>query len=528
MPMRSTSSISIRTRCNRALFCALILLLSMASPAMASYLKDDALHLGVISVATQKVNPLDPVEREFMSLTDLMYEGLMYIDDDYRPQPCLAEKYQVSENGKTWYFYLREDVTFHDGTALTAYDVAATAEEILRLAEEGKGRYSTLRYFVSSIQASDKLTVVVQTTNRPTYAFLYAMNFPVLKASEVQADNPVGTGAYYLDIFVPTDYMLLSSYIGWWQNTPDYSQIMVTFHETNRELISSYEYSRVDAVLTRAITAAQYRSGITSYNISYRTTQLETLMMNNNAVELEDVRVRQAIRYMINMDDLVDNVYYDMVTRTDTPLIPGTWTYHDDADGLHEHNKQKAIELLDASGWIDSDDEGTVREKVIDGKVRNLHLRFYVYEEQENSVRVEVADRIAEMLLEVGIECKVETLSFSDVKARMKAGNFDLALAAFNMDTAPDPGFMLISGNTANYMRYNSSKMDALFKTLRASLDSHQYEQTLQEIQQLYWEDCPFICLYYRNGSILTRKMFTDARDVREPEILRGIESFKK
>ncbi|MBQ4552260.1 MAG: ABC transporter substrate-binding protein [Clostridia bacterium] len=528
MPMRSTSSITIRIRCKCALLLAVVMMLSLASPAMASYLQEDALHLGVISVGSERVNPLEPVEREFMSLTDLLYEGLMYIDDDYKPQPALAERYQVSENGKTWYFYLREGITFHDGTPLTAHDVVATAEEILRLAEEGKGRYSTLKYFIDSIQASDNLTVVIKTVNRPAYSFLYAMNFPILKASEVQADNPVGTGAYYLDIFVPRDYMLLSAYTGWWKSQPDIRQIMVTFHSTNRELISSYEYSRVDAVLTRAITAAQYRSGVTSYNVGYRTTQLETLMMNNRSVELEDVRVRQAIRYMINMDDLVENVYYDMVTRTDTPLIPGTWTYLSGADHLQEYNKQKAIELLDASGWVDGDDEDLVREKVIDGKKRNLHLRFYVYEEQENSVRVEIADRIAERLLEVGVECNVETLTFADAKARLKAGNFDLAIAAFNMDTAPDPGFMLISGNTANYMRYNSSKMDELFKKLRKSLDFNAYSQTLQEIQQLFWEDCPFVCLYYRNGSILTRKMFTDARDVREPEVLRGIESFQR
>ena len=130
----------------------------------------------------------------------------------------------------------------------------------------------------------------------------------------------------------------------------------------------------------------------------------------------------------------------------------------------------------------------------------------------------------------MGVECKVETLTYSDAKARLKAGNFDLALAAFNMDTAPDPGFLLISGNTGNYMRYNNKEMDKLFTTLRsnACLDKNAYAGTLQQIQTLFWQDCPFVCLYYRNGSILTRKMFTDARDVREPEILRGVESFQQ
>ena len=239
MLMRFTSSTTIRIKCKTALLCAFVLLFSCAAPAFASYLKEDALHLGVISVGSHVLNPLDPVEREFMSLTDLVYEGLMYIDDDYKPQPCLAESYQVSTNGKTWYFYLREGVTFHDGSALEAQDVVATAQEILRLAEEGKGRYSTLKYFIESIEATNKQTVVIETKNRPNYAFLYAMNFPVLKASEVQAEMPAGTGAYFVDIFVPEDYMLLSAYTGWWQNMPECEQVMVTFHSTNRELISS-------------------------------------------------------------------------------------------------------------------------------------------------------------------------------------------------------------------------------------------------------------------------------------------------
>ena len=62
-----------------------------------------------------------------------------------------------------------------------------------------------------------------------------------------------------MEAFVPKDYMLLSGYAGWWNGTPSVSEIMTIFHVTNRELISSYEYNRVDAILTRPLTAAQYR-----------------------------------------------------------------------------------------------------------------------------------------------------------------------------------------------------------------------------------------------------------------------------
>lgn len=527
-----TSTISIITRM-RTKLALMLVCCCLAAPAQAQYVTDDALHLGIISVATNRVNPLAPVEREFMSVTDLMYEGLIYIDDNYKPQPCLAEEYKSANNGKTWYFYLRDGVTFHDGTPLTAHDVVATVQEILRLASDSgstnKGRYATLQYFIKTIEANDNKTVVI-TTNRNNYGFLYAMNFPILKADEVQADNPVGTGPYYLDMFDFSSYLLLSCYTGWWQNLPDYRQVLVSLYSTNRELISGYEYSNVDAILTRAITAAQYRTGVSSYNIDYRTTQLETLMMNNNSFELKDVRVRQAIRYMLDLDDIVNNVYYGMVTRTDTPLIPGTWTYWSENDA-QQFNKQRAMELLDEAGWTGYDEYGVrtmVRTDTSTSKVARMHLRFYVYEEQDNSVRVEVANRIADALLQVGIECKVETMTYKDVKEKLKAGSYDLCLAAFNIDFTPDPGYLLISGNNCNYMRYKSTEMDNLFKTLRAAVEENAYRAALQSIQTLFWNDCPFVCLYYRNGSVLTRKMFTDARDVREPEVLRGIETFKK
>ncbi len=519
--MSSTTRISTRIRrASALLLCALLLL----SPALATEMDDD-LQLGIISIVTQRLNPLTSVEREFMSLTDLVYEGLIQIDDDYQPQPCLAERWEASSGGGTWYFYLREGVTFHDGTPLTAHDVVATANEILRLAtDEGsdnKGVYASLQYFVTGISANDDLTVVVK-TNRKNYGFLYAMNFPILKASEVQADNPYGTGPYVVEDFRPSDYLWLCANSRWWQQKATVSEIMTTFHVTGRELVSSYENNRVDAVLTRSITAAQYRSGITNLNISYRTKQLETLMINNRSRELTDVNVRKAIRYAIDLDAIIDTAYYGMVTRADTPMIPGTWAYSAD-DAAFVYNPVKANELLDASVWNDSDGDG-VRDTVINGKKANLHLRFYVYEEQDNSVRVEVANQISDMLAQVGIECKVESMPYADVKARMAAANYDLALATFNTDYTPDPGYLLISGNTGNYAFYRSTAMDELHKQLRQTMGLAEYTAKLREIQALFTEDCPFLCLYYRNGAILTRKVFTTVRDVREPEVLRGIE----
>ena len=157
--MRSTMKTMLSI--NKKLFAVLIALVLLFSCAMAEE-EDDGMTIGIISVTTQYLNPFIAVEREMMSLTDLVYEGLVSIDDDLIPQPNLCKSWEHTKDGDTWYFYLREGITFHDGTPLTANDVVASANTIIDLAKSdaaNKGAYASLRYMIDSISANDNLTV---------------------------------------------------------------------------------------------------------------------------------------------------------------------------------------------------------------------------------------------------------------------------------------------------------------------------------------------------------------------------------
>ena len=160
------------------------------------------------------------------------------------------------------------------------------------------------------------------------------------------------------------------------------------------------------------------------------------------------------------------------------------------------------------------------------GELENLHLRLFYYEEPDNDVRGETANIISSALSEVGIACKITAMNMTDMQQKLRSGAFDLALVAFSMDATPDPGFMLMTSNTANYNRYSSSRMDELFSSLRKETTQEGYRQRLMEIQSLFLNDCPFVCLYWRTGNVVSRYMYTTCRDVREFELLRGIESF--
>ena len=142
-------------------------------------------------------------------------------------------------------------------------------------------------------------------------------------------------------------------------------------------------------------------------------------------------------------------------------------------------------------------------------------------------MRIETANVIKQQLAEIGMNVEIITTTYLDIQEKLSAGSFHLALCSFAMDVCPDPGFLLMSGNTGNYGRYRSTAMTDLCKELRACVNQQDYRAKLMDIQRRFAEDCPFICMFYRSGAVLTRMMYTTARDVREGELLRGIETFR-
>ncbi|MCL2866625.1 MAG: ABC transporter substrate-binding protein [Clostridia bacterium] len=492
--------------------------------------------LGIVSTRTTGIYPLEPLERDIQSLYAVVYDSLIEIDDDYRPAGRLAESWIETNGGKTWTFTLRDNIYFSDGTPLTARDVAATAQYILnRVAQDqqeeggsaqGPGYYRNLAYFVSSVSAPDARTVVFK-TRRSYYGFLYALLFPILPADKLEWENPPGTGAYVITQFQPQELMWLEFNPLWWQTPPQIREIMAVFHLNNKELITAYEYSRVDALFTRNISASQYKTGITSVSLDYRSHQLEMLYINHTEQALKSVNVRKAVRHAINTDLIIKQVYLGMADRADTPVQPGTWLSKE-YPGEYDYNPELAVRLLEEDGWYVYADDG-VRERVVPGREKNqrLHIRLLVYEEPENDVRSATAALIADELEAIGFSVSIIMDTQADAAAKLKSRGYDLALCAVNMDPAQDPGFILMTNNTMNYMRYSNKAMDDAFNTLRGgSPDAAHYQQAMHHIQDIFTQDAPVITLYYRKGVVISRKMYTNARRIRELELLRGIDAY--
>ena len=523
-------------KCNRFVLPAMLMLLMLAIVCPHALASDiDALTCAIVATNDLELRPLQLNQRDVVSVLDVVYEGLFALDDNYAPQPELAYSYSFISDGRRLEVKLREGVTFHNGQSLTAHDVVATLDYMLELSGFDKdlnsevpladrGLYYSTFYSIKSWEATDDLTLLFN-LRRTSYGSLYALTFPILPASEVRNAMPSGTGPYKYDGYEPGSAIWLAANTGWWQRVPKVRNIRANIYGDAERALTAFDQQNVDIAMTRSINASRYSGSLTSFSLAARTRQLEVLLINrayslfksdNNGENL----VREAISYAINRSELISSIYQGMATIAYTPIPTGTWlsnesTINDIYDPL------MAASLLDSAGWKLADDG-----KRYKGNEKMDRLRILVYDEPGSTVRTNAANKIVEQLAAVGIDAYVATWSRGAVQEKLISGDYSMALCAFNFDVNPDPGFTLTSTASCNYTRYRSDDMNDLLAQMRKSVNMYEYQYTMQLIQDQFEQDKPYLPLYWRSGALLSRSAFTDARDIRELELLRGIETY--
>jgi len=504
-------------------------------PALSLAAAPSYLTCAIVATDDLALRPLELNQRDVVSVLDLVYEGLFSMDDNYNPQPELAYSYEFISNGRRLRVVLRDDVTFHNGQKLTANDVVATLDYMLELSGfdndlnseydlVDRGLYYSTFYSIKSWEAEDEHTLLFN-LRRASYGSLYALTFPILPAGEVANDMPAGTGPYKYDGYERGSAIWLVSNKGWWKRAPQVTNIRASIYKDAEKALSAFDAQDVDVAMTRSINASRYSGSLNSFSLSARTRQLEVLLMNRAYKYLKSDEngknlVREAISYAINRSELISSVYQGMASVAYTPVPTGTWlsnesTIQDIYDPL------MAESLLDQAGWKMADDGKRYKNGE---KMENF--RILVYDEPGSTVRTNAANKIAEQLNAVGIPAYVATWSRANVISKLQHADYSLALVAFNFDVAPDPGFTLTSTASCNYTRYRSDDMNDLLAQLRSSVNPADYQNAMSLIQDQFEQDIPYICLYWRSGALLSRSAFTDARDIRELELLRGVESY--
>ena len=506
------------------------------SPQMGGELK-------VPLMAPDSFNPLLTQSRDILNFLNLIFEHPLVLDEKSRPAPSLVEKWEVSEDGRTWTFHVRKDVKWQNGQAMTGEDILFTFQA-LQSGKLGSLYEKDLAGNVNIVEAglrnNDPYTFFVRLAE-PSSEVLGIMTFPVLSKNVYQSPEfmqkekgnfsmtPIGTGPYQVDLSQPYNgtSMKLVRNEDWWNGKPYIDSILARVCQTNEEARAALGKGETDLVDTMAVYANNYSDldKITGYK--YLTENYEFLALNCNNPLFADKNVRKAIAYAIDRTDIISRVYLNNAETVDVPMPSNSWLY-DSAYRIYDYDEKRAAKLLKEAGWTDSDGDG-VLDKIVEGEKQDL--AFTILTNSDNDFRRDVAELISKHLSLVGFRVQTEAVSWEQLQSEnMQKHKFDAILTGYYLDYVPDLRFAFHSSQIGkgknNFYRYQNPELDSLLDTAATAYKEKDKKKAYQKIQEHLVGELPVISLYFRTGSLLVNNRVHGVDKVRELNLYNNIKDW--
>ncbi len=250
---------------------------------------------------------------------------------------------------------------------------------------------------------------------------------------------------------------------------------------------------------------------IDTYGYTYIAMNMRPDGIKQNLI-LNDINVRRALAYSSQIDNMIKVVNKGINKRVASPVAPLKKECNQDLK-LIPFDLKKANDLLDKSGWKDSDIDG-VRDKIISNKKVSLELELIYF----NTIPdwKDMAVIIAEGMKQAGILIKPVACDYPTWMEKVSTHNYDLAMGSWNTSSFPEDYSQLWStasyiGNGSNYTGFGSAASDSLINAIAKETNATRKIQLEQEMQKLIYDEQPYIFLYGLVRRCVVHKRFDNA-----------------
>jgi oligopeptide/dipeptide ABC transporter ATP-binding protein len=343
----------------------------------------------IIVGTTAVTESITPLEQGGATYQFAMFDALVKVTPGQDPEPALALSWEPT-SPTTWRFTLRDGVKFHDGSVMTAKDVAFTVNEII----EKQYAAATLIPAVTGATVIDDSTVEIN-TNEPDPVLLdrLALIFVVPEAtfSELGPDgfaqNPIGTGAYRFASFTPSQSLELVANEDYWGEQPTTPNVTLNYYEDSQALESALIGGQLDVAHMLPATAADSVTGdgFELWNGDGGGTGF--LQMNTLVKPFDDVRVRQAVNLAIDAEALNGAVENGLAVLEPGQLPTDKVFGWDEAISRPAPDLDRARQLLAEAGYPDGFSTSITGMGLssglmtaISGQLRNIGIEMNVVE----------------------------------------------------------------------------------------------------------------------------------------------------
>jgi peptide/nickel transport system substrate-binding protein len=448
---------------------------------------------GILKVGLQSdPTALDPQKQSLTAIWHVIehiYDGLTRINPDLTVGPGLAEGWEISEDGTSYMFVLREGVTFHDGTPLKASDVKFTFERLVDPATASTGASELAS--MKSIEVNDDRTVVM-TLHAPDASLLATLagGTTVIYSEEfVKANNndisqvANGTGPFKFVEYVPNTRIVLERNENYWEEgLPYLDGIEMT--------IASDDTARTAAVVTGTVDFIEYaplrdipalESDPSLKLAGESNTNIRFIGFNLSKEPFDNPLVRQAIAAVVDREAMLGPTVFGYGTPTEVLFPPDFWAALQQE--VRPPDVERAKELMAEAGLADG--------------FSTTITSWSQYSFLSNAAVV-----LQEQLRQIGIEAELNLVENATMVEQVYVGK-TYEIAVTGESAYVDPNTLILpnfkSGESGNFVNYANPEVDALIEQGIASTDQEERARIYQEIQTILLADLPWINLFVAN-----------------------------
>jgi peptide/nickel transport system substrate-binding protein len=454
---------------------------------------------------------LDPItSNEMISvrLTELIFNGLVGINEKQEIVPELAERWDHSADGRTYTFFLRKDVMWHakegeEPKPFTADDVIFTYKIMMhpKTITPLKVRYE----FINTAEKLDDYTVKF-TLKRPILNALAKFSFKVipkhgpnnplyLTREDPFVRSPIGTGPYLLKNITAEREIVLSANENYFKGRPHVDKFIAKPFADQNIMTQALMFNAIDMIVLvnpRDIPEIQgdKRFILQPYNaLSY-----SFFGYNVRNPFLADKCVRKAFTHALNRQEMLDSFFNGQGTIISGPFAPGSWAYNLDVQPL-PFDPERAKALLQEAGFSRGPD-GFMQK---DGKPLTLSLKVPIEKESEAVKRVVLAFK--NYLKNIGVDIKVEFKEWQAWKEDVFLDHdFDIIFATWVFDDSADISSLFHSGEIGawknNFGGYSNPEVDGLINESKLTLDHEKRRTINRKLHAILAEENPYTFLW--------------------------------
>ena len=394
-----------------------------------------------------------------------VYEGLLKYDENGALNPAIAESYDVDEDRMGYTFHLRSGVKFHDGSSVTADDVVYSLKRLS--GADGSDPLEEALINIADIQKKDENTVYVKLLKEDP-DFLCYMTDAIMPASNADPEtNVIGTGPYKFVSHTPQESVELEAFDEYWGEKAHIKNVTLKIISNADSIVMELKGGTIDMFCRLSDTQVAELEG-SDFNIEEGAMNLvQALYLNNDFGPFEDERVRQAICYAIDPEEIMAYVSGGKGSEIGSAMFPAFGKYYDPAlNDTYNKDTEKAKALLNEAGYGDG-------------------FSFSITVPSNYTPHVATAEVIVEELKEIGVTAEIKLVEWDTWLSETYMGrNYEATV--IGVDASPLTARALLdryaSDANNNFVNFKDPDYDT---ALAAALS-----ETDDAVQTEYYKEC--------------------------------------